>query len=75
MLSACLILNLREWSDRTLVVAQYTGQPDNLDHLSSIILSFHAATVGRTSSDEFGSDPLDDVHHDQNVDIEMLVMS
>ena len=34
-------------------------------------MSFHAATVGRlTSSDEFGGDPLDNVHLDLDVDEE-----
>ncbi|OAX42770.1 hypothetical protein K503DRAFT_766477 [Rhizopogon vinicolor AM-OR11-026] len=66
LLSARLVLNLREWSDRTNVrVSKHTSPSENIQQLS---MSFHAATVGRlTGSDEFGSDPLDDVRRDLDV--------
>jgi len=72
LLSARLILNLREWSDRTSVTVSNRNDPSgNPQQHSSVIMSFHAATVGRlTSSDEFGSDPLDNVHLDLDVDEE-----
>ncbi|OJA11000.1 hypothetical protein AZE42_06332 [Rhizopogon vesiculosus] len=72
LLSARLVLNLREWSDRTNVkVSKYTGTSANIQQFS---MSFHAATVGRlTGSDEFGSDPLDDVRRDLDVnEVEQL---
>jgi hypothetical protein len=69
LLSARLILNLREWSDRTRIMVSHRNDPSgNPQQHSSVILSFHAATVGRlTSSDEFGGDPLDNIHLDLNV--------
>ncbi|KAJ8584479.1 hypothetical protein M405DRAFT_460746 [Rhizopogon salebrosus TDB-379] len=72
LLSARLILNLREWSDRTSVhVSHRAGTSANPRQFSSTMPSFHAATVGRlTSSDEFGGDPLDDVHHDLDINEE-----
>jgi len=72
LLSARLILKLREWSDRTLVqVSAYkrTGQAGTPYLRSAINLSFHAATVEHlTSSAEFGKDYMDYVHHDLGVD-------
>jgi hypothetical protein len=73
LLSARLILNLREWSDRTSVNASHrTGPSANPQRFSSTMLSsFHAAPIGRlTSSDEFGGDPLDDVRHDLDINEE-----
>jgi hypothetical protein len=72
LLSARLILNLREWSDRTSVhVSHRAGPSANPRQFSSTMPSFHAATVGRlTSSDEFGGDPLDDVRHDLDINEE-----
>jgi len=71
LLSARLILNLREWSDRTLVqvsACKRAGQVENHQLPSAIMLSFHAATVGRlTSSDEFGNDHLNYIHDDLGV--------
>lgn len=69
LLSARLVLNLREWSDRMKInVSQRADPSANPQQLSGVMLSFHAATVGRlTSSDEFGSDPLDDVRRDLDV--------
>ncbi|KAJ8585026.1 hypothetical protein M405DRAFT_875443 [Rhizopogon salebrosus TDB-379] len=66
LLSARLILNLREWSDRTLVqvsACKRTGQVERHQLPSVIRLSFHAATVGHLmSSGEFGNDHLDYVY-------------
>jgi hypothetical protein len=73
LLSARLILNLREWSDRTSVNASHrTGSSANPQRFSSTMLSsFRAAPIGRlTSSDEFGGDPLDDVRHDLDINEE-----
>lgn len=72
LLSARLILKLREWSDGTLVqvsACKRTGQAETPQPRSVINLSFHAATVEHlTSSTEFGKDYLDYVHDDLDVD-------
>jgi hypothetical protein len=72
LLSARLILTLREWSDRTLVqvsVCKCAGQVENPQLRSAINQFFHSVTIERlASSDEFGVDYLDYVHDDLDVD-------
>ena len=71
LLSARLILNLREWSDRTSVNARAGSLGSPQQFSSTMLSSFRAAPIGRlTSSDEFGGDPLDDVCHDLDINEE-----
>ncbi|KAH7928118.1 hypothetical protein BV22DRAFT_231274 [Leucogyrophana mollusca] len=65
LLSARLLLHLREWTDRTRVSLSRgeTHSPHNEEvqtYQNNILQSFHAATVGRLSdTDEFGGDPVE----------------
>jgi len=70
LLSARLILNLRQWSDQ-IVVHTSVGQPANVQQPSAIWLPFHAATH-LTGTDEFGSDPLEYVYSNLGVDDEII---
>ncbi|KAH7904440.1 hypothetical protein BJ138DRAFT_1019153, partial [Hygrophoropsis aurantiaca] len=77
LLSARLLLHLREWADQSRVSVTsdregYHAKTDGSPQHGIASVSFHAATVGRWSgTDEFGGDPVEDTLARRDFDLEM----